>query len=323
VSAYDGADGVDSSGFPTVGGIDAFVRRGRLLALIEGDGTTSLSTATPDRAGARRAGGGPRGLLDRLDRLDRLCAAAVTEIGVDGAGITVMGSLEDGLNGERDRLAATEGLARRLDELQLTAGEGPCLDAYLRGRPVLVGDLRAESGRWLGFGPEALRLGAAALFSLPLQVGAVRLGTFDLYRATPGELSRDQLADAFCLASLATEVLLELAEQPDPGSRGNEVEREADIEAVRSAGWLPGVHADVHMAAGMLSARADVAVATALLRLRAHAFAHGEPLHEVARRVIAHDLVLDGLEEPAESGPRGDHDASNGHPTPGPENEEP
>jgi hypothetical protein len=252
-----------------------------------------------------------------------VCSVAAAELGVDGAGITVMGSLEGGLSGARDQLAATEGLARRLEDLQLTTGEGPCLDAYRRGRPVLVGDLAAESSRWLGLAPEALRVGAAALFSLPVQVGAVRLGTLDLHRATPGELSKGQLADALSLASLATEILLELAQQPDAAVPGDDAGGETAIEAVPPAGWLPDVHADVHVAAGMLSARDGGDVATALLRLRAYAFAHGEPLHEVARRVIDRDLVLSGLDRPAESGPRGDHDAPDGPPARGPENEEP
>jgi hypothetical protein len=312
VSAHDGADELDSSGFPTVDGVDAVGRRGRLITLIEGHSTGSSSTTTQHRSGGRSADGGPLGLLARLHCV---CSVAAAELGVDGAGITVMGSLEGGLNGARDQLASTGGLARRLEDLQLTAGEGPCLDAYRHGRPVLVADLAAESSRWLGFGPEALRVGAAALFSLPLQIGAVRLGILDLHRATPGALSKGQLADALILASLATEVLLELAGHAAHGS-------DADIAAVPRAGWLPDVHADVHVAAGMLSARDGGDVTTALLRLRAHAFAHGEPLHEVAWRVITRDLVLGGLEEPAESGPRGDQ-ASDGPPAPGTENEEP
>ena len=304
VSASDGAAGFDGSGSAPADGIDAAARRGRLIAMTDGDG----------------AGGGPRGLSDRLARV---CAVAVTEIGVDGAGITVMGSLEGGLVGERGQVASTGGMSRRLEDLQLTTGEGPCLDAYRQGRPVLVGDLAAESGRWFGFGPEALRVGAAGVFSLPLQVGAVRLGTLDLHRATPGALSKGQLADALILASLATETLLELAEQPGTAAPGNDARCQADIGAMPPAGWLPDVHADVHVAAGMVSGRDGGDVATALLRLRAHAFAHGEPLHQVARRVIARDLVLDGPDKSAGSGPRGDHDVSDGPPVPGPENEEP
>jgi hypothetical protein len=260
----------------TVAGPDTsadVLRRHRLIEMVDGD-----------RGGATR-----RGLPVLRTRLGRVCAVAVSEVRVDGAGVTVMGSLEGGLNGARDQLAATDDVARRLEDLQLTVGEGPCLDAYRAGQPVLAGDLAAEPARWPGFGPEAARVGAAAVFSLPLQVGAVRLGTLDLHRLTPGALAVEQLADALTLASLATEVLLELSEQT-----GADADLDpADPEAAPPAGWLPDVHAEVHVAAGMISARADVDVTVALLRLRSHAFGRGEPIHDVARRIIDRDLVLD------------------------------
>ncbi len=298
MSAHDGADGVAAAGNGAVCGEP---RRERLLALLADGATDGRRSGASGASGGRMAG--PHGLRGLRSRLDRVCAVSVSEVGVDGAGVTVIAGLEDGLAGARDLPAATGPRARRLEELQLTAGEGPCLDAYREGLPVLVGDLTADPARWPGFGPEALEAGAAALFSLPLQVGAVRLGTLDLYRAAPGPLSRRQLADALELASLATEVLLELAD--DVGAHD-------DPGAVLAAGWLPHVHADVHVAAGMHSVWAGIDVATALLRLRAHAFARGESLHQVARRVIDRDLIID---DP------GTQDTNHGHEPLGPEAE--
>ncbi len=128
--------------------------------------------------------------------LERVCAVTVVVAAVDGAGVTVMSSVDAGLAGYRDQLAATGMVSRRLEDLQLTTGEGPCLDASREGVPVLIPDLAGEPGRWLGFGPEAISAGAAAVFSLPLQVGAIRLGTLDLHRRVAGPLSRDQLASS-------------------------------------------------------------------------------------------------------------------------------
>ncbi|MFC5061919.1 GAF and ANTAR domain-containing protein [Actinomycetospora atypica] len=209
-----------------------------------------------------------------------VCAGVPATAGVDGAGITVMGSLAGGLEGARDQVAATGPVSRRLEELQLTVGEGPCLDAYATGMPVLVADLASGFTPWLAFAPEAQAAGASAVFSLPLQVGAVRLGTLDLYRSRPGDLSREQLAAALAVAETATELLLE---NSDP-----------DADPGEDVGWLSGVHADVHIASGVVSVQSGVDVGAALLRLRAYAFAHAEPLHEVARRVIEHTLVLAG-----------------------------
>ena len=37
--------------------------------------------------------------------------------------------------------------------------------------------------------PQARQVGAAAIFALPLQIGAIRVGSLGLYRDTPGPLS--------------------------------------------------------------------------------------------------------------------------------------
>ena len=219
----------------------------------------------------------------------------VGEVGVDGAGVTVMGSAAAGRAGHRDQLAATGPVTRRLEDLQLTAGEGPCLDAYASGAPVLAPDVAIETTRWLGFAPEAIAAGAAAVFSLPLQVGAVRLGTLDLHRSTTGGLSRAQLADALTLAALGTEMLLELAAIPDPSDDPG-----AGQEWGLDAGWLPDVHAEVHVASGMVSARHGIDVGAALLRIRAYAYARSEPIHDVARRLIDRDLVF--TDDPGDPG---------------------
>lgn len=256
---------------------DDETRRRRLAALLGEHADRANGQARPSRRPRRSSG--------LQERLERVCVLTVGVVGVDGAGVTVMGSVEAGQDGHRDLLAATGPLTRRLEDLQLTAGEGPCLDAFRDGRPVLVPDLATEPRRWLGFGPEALVAGASAVFSLPLQVGAIRLGTFDLHRRSTGPLSREELADALAMASLATEALLELAEQggdPDPDGH--------DPPAQPTAGWLPDVHAEVHAASGMVSAQTGTDVRSALLRIRAYAFGSGEPIHEVARRIIDRDL---------------------------------
>lgn len=59
-------------------------------------------------------------------------------------------------------------------------GEGPCVDAP-RGGPVLVPELRGQlaSSLWPAFTPSCLEAGAEAVFALPLQVGAIRVGAIE------------------------------------------------------------------------------------------------------------------------------------------------
>ena len=206
-----------------------------------------------------------------------MCAAAVAGIGVDGAGVTVMTSPT-----VRDTVHATDRVAGELEEWQLTFGQGPCLDAFTGGGPVLVVDLHSSesAARWPVFTPAALDSGARAVFALPLQVGAIRVGVLDLYRTRPGGLSPHELADALAFAHTAGMLLLDTAAGTQPDT--------ADLAWQRDD---PTAHqAQVHQATGMILVQLGVGAEAAFARLRAYAYAHDRRLGDVARDVVERQL---------------------------------
>ncbi len=79
----------------------------------------------------------------------RLCRATGTAVDACGVGMTVMAP-----HGVRGVTAATDPAAERLEDLQLTMGEGPCIDAFEQRLPVLVPDLAEAAQRWPGYAPE-------------------------------------------------------------------------------------------------------------------------------------------------------------------------
>jgi hypothetical protein len=200
---------------------------------------------------------------------------AVAEIEVDAATITVRTAAR-----AQDVLAATDDWALRLEELQYTVGDGPGVQAYRTGGPVLISDLLVGESRWPGFADVVAEVGAAAAFAFPLQAGGIRLGTLALYRRRPGALGPDELADAAILADLATTALLTdiAAQSPD-------------------AEPAVGRYDDVNIATGMLAVQLKVSVEDAFLRLRAHAFSRRRPLLDVARDVLERRLRLDSFGE--------------------------
>lgn len=209
-----------------------------------------------------------------------LCAAAVAAVRVDGAGVTVMVSPT-----VRDTVHATDRVAGELEEWQLTFGQGPCVDAFSDGGPVLAGDLRAADclARWPVFTPAALDSGARAVFALPLQVGAIRLGVLDLYRTRPGPLSIHELADALAFADTAGMLLLDTAAGTQPDT--------AELAWQRDD---PTAHqAEVHQATGMILVQLGVSAEAAFARLRAYAYAHDRRLGDVARDVVERRLRFD------------------------------
>jgi hypothetical protein len=209
--------------------------------------------------------------------IERMCGACVADLpGVRGAGLMVMSTLPGrGIHYLSDETSA------RVEELQFTLGEGPGVDAFTGGRPVLVADLadREHGLRWPAFAPGAVTAGARALFSFPLQIGTLRIGVLDLYRDRPGRLDDEDVANASVYADTIT--LLLVTEEQEP---------EVDWQA--QAGY--DERAVVHQATGVVMTQLGGTIAEAFARLRAHAYAEDRPLHDVAEDVVQHRLRLDG-----------------------------
>lgn len=207
----------------------------------------------------------------------RICRACVDGLDVDGAAMSLLTGSES-----RETLWATDATAEMLEELQFSLNEGACMEAAATGNPVFVADLRhaTETARWPVFAAAvAERTLVSALFALPLQWGTVNLGVLDLYRATPGALTRDQERDA--LSAVDTAALMLLGQRTDPGDG--------------SGDWFDqgiGHRAEVHQATGMVLAQLDIDATDALARLRAHAFVTGKLLVDVARDVVERRLVF-------------------------------
>ncbi|MET0135320.1 MAG: GAF and ANTAR domain-containing protein [Kibdelosporangium sp.] len=204
-----------------------------------------------------------------------ICGLYVSELAITGAWLRVLGGLHADNGGAM--VYATDPLGVRLDDLQQTAGQGPCTDAFELRHPVLVPDLAAQPARWLGFTDVALGARVAAVFAFPLQLGAVRLGMVGLYRDVAGALTPAQLVDALLLADTATGIIID------------------DLHGLRpmTLPALVDIQADVHQASGMVAVQLEVSLPEALLRIRGYAYAHGLPLAEVAGHIIGRRLRLD------------------------------
>ena len=117
-----------------------------------------------------------------------------------------------------------------------------------------------------------------AVFAVPLHVGWARFGALDLYRVDPGPLGPDPLADALVFAHAVTTGLLSLMAGVPPGSLPRAIDGALDDGAI------------VQQAAGMVSVQLDVGIEDALVAVRAHAYATGSAVSEVAAHVVSRDL---------------------------------
>ena len=207
-----------------------------------------------------------------------ICELCVTELAVSGARVRVLGGTK--ADGGGALVYSSDELGVLLDDLATTSGSGPCVDAFELGRPILVSYLTAAGARWPGFTADAIAAGVAAVFSFPLQVGAVRLGVLEMHRRSPGSLTSAQLADAFLFVDAATATIFD----------------DLHGTAPLTLSGLVDIQAEVHQATGMVAVGMRVSLAEALLRIRGHAFARHMTLAEVAKEIIERRLRLDSGE---------------------------
>jgi len=196
-------------------------------------------------------------------------------LGMTGVAVTVLLA-----GGDQEVVWRTDGASARLDDLQFTLGEGPTVDVATSGELVLEPDLaEVPWQRWPVFTPAAMEIGVQAVFAVPLQVGAIRVGVMLAHRDTPGPMGPGVLDDMLVFADAAREALL------GPHAAGS------------ASRWLPGdpagYQAQIHQATGMISVQLGVRQAEALIRMRAYAFSQRRALAEVAADVVARTLRFD------------------------------
>jgi hypothetical protein len=199
-----------------------------------------------------------------------LCAPFLSLLPVAGAAVSV---LANGALGQ-STVCASDGIAARLDELQFDLGEGPCWDALATRRPVMTTDF-AKTGRrsWPAFGEavgsDRTTSVVASVFAFPLSIGSLEIGAVDLYSTSSAKLADDLVADAGELADVAAwQVLRRIL--------GDELEDESGYS-----------RREVHQATGMIIAQLEISPEEASLLLRAHAYAVGRSVRDIAAEVVA------------------------------------
>jgi hypothetical protein len=189
---------------------------------------------------------------------------------ISGAGISMVSD-----TGNRGVVCATDDVAAQIEDLQVTLGEGPCIDAVSTGRPVILADVEWRDGvlfdRWPAFMEAAAAAGVRALFAFPLRIGAISVGALDLYRDTPGPLAEKELAAALLSADAAAVALLDL---------------DGESQTLAEFGGAEAHRLQVHQATGMVKVQLDVSIEDAFLALRARAFAIGSSLVDLSTDVV-------------------------------------
>lgn len=214
---------------------------------------------------------------------DRLCSACVRVLPVRESAITLA------MPENRWEVLGSSGpAAARLADAQAAVGEGPGPESNRSGAASRVPDFGSAvaRGRWPLLAQwNRLPLTLESICSVPLRLGAIRVGYLDLVGADAVLGDVQAYSDALQIADVITTVLLAAVAPPEHnGGR--------DLNGLALGPWWEqSVSArEIHQATGMVAVQLDSTAAVAYARLVGHAFTTGVTLGDTAAEVVARRL---------------------------------
>jgi GAF domain-containing protein len=145
-------------------------------------------------------------LVDDFDVVDLL--TLVADRCVEVLDIAASGLMLVAPEGDLRVVAFSSEAVRVVELFELQAEEGPCLDAYRTGLPIVNQNLAEVGGRWPNFTPVALEAGFRSVHAIPMRLRGAIIGALNLFRSEVGDLGEFDLLAARALADVATIAIL-------------------------------------------------------------------------------------------------------------------
>ena len=219
--------------------------------------------------------------FDIVDLLTTLSDRCVEVLDIAAAGIMLADP--DGVL----RVMTSSSEAMRVVELfELQSQEGPCLDAFRTGQPVIDQGLEADSDRWPRFAAVALSAGFRAADAIPMRLRRQIIGALNLFRTEPGSLNPDDLVVAQALADIATIAILQHRTALEAHVLNDQLNHALTSRVV------------IEQAKGMVAERERVDMEYAFTWLRSHARNHNQRLSDVANDLVQGALQISSLDQP-------------------------
>ena len=207
--------------------------------------------------------------FDIVELLTTLSDRCLEVLDVSAAGIMLVAP-----EGDLRVMTSSSEVMRVVELFELQSQEGPCLDCYRTGRPVVNQDLSVVNGRWPRFAPVALEAGYRAADAIPLRLRSNIIGALNLFRSEPGSLTEDDVVVAQALADVATIAILQ-----HRASEQAQVVNDQLNQALNS-------RIIIEQAKGMIAEQGGLDMQEAFSRLRRHARSSNLRLVDVATEVV-------------------------------------
>lgn len=211
-------------------------------------------------------------LVDDFDIIDVLTTLA--ERCVDTFDVASAGVMLAATSGELQVIASSSVTMRALELFELQADEGPCVDCYRTGQPIVNLELSRDDHRWPRFATEAAEAGIRSVHSLPMHLRDRTIGALNMFRIDPGPLNEADVLAAQALADIATIAILQHRTSIDARTLNGQLSEALSSRIV------------IEQAKGKISEAAGVDIDQAFERLRRHA-----RIHHVRLTDLAHDVA--------------------------------
>jgi GAF domain-containing protein len=211
--------------------------------------------------------------FDVVELLTLLSDRCVEVLDVDAAGILLVGT-----DGTLRVMASSSEAMRILELFELQAEQGPCLDCYHSGKPVMNQALNEADTRWPRFVAEALALGIHSVHALPLRLRGSVIGALNLFNTEPGEMTADDVTVAQAFADVATIAILQQRASLEARIVNEQLNLALNSRIV------------IEQAKGVIAERRGLTMERAFTTLRTHARNHNLRLVDVAHAIIAGTL---------------------------------
>ncbi|MGU3410511.1 ANTAR domain-containing protein [Microbacterium sp. M1A1_1b] len=217
---------------------------------------------------------------DAVDLLQSLVDNAAELFDAAGAGILLANT-----DHELEVIASTSERSAFIGLMQLDAGEGPCVEAFVTGQTVSVSDRDEMQHRWPRFAALSAELGYASVHSVPLRLRDTTLGSMNLFREDEGALNAEDAVAARALTDVATISILQqrTAEHALLVQEQLQTALDSRVSIEQAKGFLAHTH--------------GVDPDTAFTLLRSYARAHEARIADVANDVVNRVLVLPPAED--------------------------
>jgi GAF domain-containing protein len=177
--------------------------------------------------------------------------------------------------GRLEFMAASDENIRLLELFQVQNQEGPCLDAFQTGTPVVNADLREATSRWPMFAPHASAAGFRSVHAFPLRLRQEKIGALNVFsRNVGGRLEDSDINIVQALADVASIGLL----QERAISRGELLTEQ--LQAALNSRII------IEQAKGVVAQARGISVDAAFELIRSYARQHQRRLGEVAHTVV-------------------------------------